>query len=692
MTARRVGGCALAVAAGLLPVLAFAGTFAPTPVEALANPRYVLPTAGAAAVTVATCLLTALATRIPAVTRSTAGAFVLAAYLALVLPSNVLGGPRRLLTSIPPLVPDGAELATVAVLAGLSSLMAAETVLRGKPVVRGLPLALLGTAAGLAVSAPAGAAAWLGPGAVLIVAAFLVLGAWPRGSGIHLAVVAVVPLVLAAGVAASLFAPGVLATRDRPLDARELIPQPVRPRQATSPLAQFPALHTGRAQVRLTVTTGRALTWLRYATLTAFDGSYWTSTATYWRAGTTLPEREHPHGTTTEHVRVEQPGPLGMLVSSGRPLEVSAAGLGVDPETGDVVLPDDQPVPPGYTVRSALASARPAELAADRPASGPAHDAAVAAFTGEAEKIAGAGRGYDGLRRLAAHFTSAAYAEDSSPSPPSGHGAWQIRHLMKETKRGTAEQYASAYAVLARSLGYDVRVVVGFRPATRRAGRYTITERDVDAWAEVRFERAGWVPFHPTPRGDRDRPPADRAEPAPEEEAASPIDAERHPSGHAAPAPASPRQQGPSWWWLLIPVVAGAAAAAVPLLKWTVRVRRRRTADPRGRVMAAWRETLDRSRDAGLRLAPGSTTGEAATAATTRFPSMAPPTADLLPLVDQAMYGGHEVGAAEGERAWALADAALAGLRTGLPIRRRMAAAMRPRWETLPISRRHARF
>ncbi|TMR08953.1 transglutaminase domain-containing protein [Nonomuraea turkmeniaca] len=703
MGAFMAGGCALAAVIGMLPVVAFAGAFGRTPAEALADPRYLLPTAGAALVVAAACLVTAVATRLPPVTRLTIGVLALAVHLMLVAPSDLFSGPFRLLTSIPPLDLDGAELATVALLAGLATLAAAEPVLRGRSVAWALPVALLGTAAGLAVSAASGSAAWLGPAAALVMAALLVLGAWPRGGGVrllaltgrrsHLIVAAAVPVVVAAGVAASLVLPGVLAPQARPVDARELVPQPVRPRQVTSPLAEFPALHRGRTKVRLTVTADRPVTRLRYATLTVFDGTYWTAAGTYWRAGTRLPDPgdNAPRATVTERVRVEEPGTLGMLVSSGRPVEVSAPGLGVNPDTGDVVLPDDRPAPPEYTVRSVVPSTDPARLAVDQPAPGPARDPTVATFAVDAKKIAGTERGHDALRRLADHFARGGYAEDSSPTPPSGHGNWQIRRLMEKTKNGTAEQYASAFAVLARSLGYDVRVVVGFLPPKRQGDRYRITERDVDAWAEVRFAQAGWVPFHPTPRKES----PDEAEAVPEEDPAPPADSDPRQPDPATPASTPPEPAtttAPPWQWSLLAVAALLVAmAAVPILKGAVRARRRRTADPRGRVAAAWRETLDRYADAGLRTVATTTAGEAATAAATRFPAAAPATGELLELVNLAMYGAHEISPAEGERAWALADTARARLRSALPFGSKVVAALRPRWGTFPISRRAAR-
>jgi len=67
-------------------------------------------------------------------------------------------------------------------------------------------------------------------------------------------------------------------------------------------------------------------------------------------------------------------------------------------------------------------------------------------------------------------------------------------------KQGYCEQYASAMAVMLRSLNIPTRVVVGFTQGVRQAdGSYLVTSHDAHAWVEVKFENNGWVRFDPTP-------------------------------------------------------------------------------------------------------------------------------------------------------------------------------------------------
>lgn len=68
------------------------------------------------------------------------------------------------------------------------------------------------------------------------------------------------------------------------------------------------------------------------------------------------------------------------------------------------------------------------------------------------------------------------------------------------TRRGYCEQFAGAFASMARSLGIPSRVAVGFTPGDLGAdGRYRVYGRNAHAWPEVWFDGVGWVAFEPTP-------------------------------------------------------------------------------------------------------------------------------------------------------------------------------------------------
>jgi len=71
-----------------------------------------------------------------------------------------------------------------------------------------------------------------------------------------------------------------------------------------------------------------------------------------------------------------------------------------------------------------------------------------------------------------------------------------------ENKKGYCTYFASAMAVLTRSVGVPCRYVEGYiLPNTRKAGEkvYYVTNKRAHAWIEVYFEGMGWIIFEATP-------------------------------------------------------------------------------------------------------------------------------------------------------------------------------------------------
>jgi transglutaminase-like putative cysteine protease len=72
---------------------------------------------------------------------------------------------------------------------------------------------------------------------------------------------------------------------------------------------------------------------------------------------------------------------------------------------------------------------------------------------------------------------------------------------------GTSEQFATAFAVLARSVGLPTRVVVGFDAGVPGPdGSRVVRGRDARAWPEVYFAGLGWYAFDPSPTAEVTRP------------------------------------------------------------------------------------------------------------------------------------------------------------------------------------------
>ncbi|MDW3219630.1 MAG: transglutaminaseTgpA domain-containing protein [Acidimicrobiales bacterium] len=67
--------------------------------------------------------------------------------------------------------------------------------------------------------------------------------------------------------------------------------------------------------------------------------------------------------------------------------------------------------------------------------------------------------------------------------------------------RGYSEQFASAFAAMARSIGIPSRVAVGFTWGEYDSAldEYLVSGKHAHAWPELYFADAGWIPFEPTP-------------------------------------------------------------------------------------------------------------------------------------------------------------------------------------------------
>jgi transglutaminase-like putative cysteine protease len=77
-----------------------------------------------------------------------------------------------------------------------------------------------------------------------------------------------------------------------------------------------------------------------------------------------------------------------------------------------------------------------------------------------------------------------------------------------EDRRGYCVQFATAMAIMARTLDIPSRVGVGFLPGERnRDGEYVVTGRLAHAWPELYFDGQGWVRFEPTPASQTGPPP-----------------------------------------------------------------------------------------------------------------------------------------------------------------------------------------
>jgi protein-glutamine gamma-glutamyltransferase len=82
-----------------------------------------------------------------------------------------------------------------------------------------------------------------------------------------------------------------------------------------------------------------------------------------------------------------------------------------------------------------------------------------------------------------------------------------LANFLFERKQGHCEYFASAMAVMLRTLGIPSRVVNGFRSDEFNdlTGNYVVRAKDAHAWVEAYFPGYGWQTFDPTPAGGTGR-------------------------------------------------------------------------------------------------------------------------------------------------------------------------------------------
>ncbi len=299
---------------------------------------------------------------------------------------------------------------------------------------------------------------------------------------------------------------------------------------------------------------------------------------------------------------------------------------------------------------------------------------------------------------------------------PARADSFTLVDFLTETRRGFCQQFASAMAVLVRSLGYPARVAVGFTPGELdpETRTFTVTTNDAHAWVEVYFPGYGWLAFEPTP--GRRNPVAERyltppAAPCPAGTPGCPV-LQTDPGQAAAGATAglSPQLQAheglagragvarragavgrgvaevrpegiPARLVLLgLAAVALLLLVAVPPVRW---LRRRlllaRAREPRALVLAAYDVFASRAADLGLARLPGETIEEHRR----RLAQALEADGDLERLtriVSAAAYAPTPPGPGEALEARRAARAAIRGLRRQVGLVRRLVGAYRPGW------------
>jgi transglutaminase-like putative cysteine protease len=467
------------------------------------------------------------------------------------------------------------------------------------------------------------------------------------------------------------------ATRD-PFDPRDLREQRVEPIRVEDPLGEYKRI-VGQSppQSAFRVTSdGVSITDIaRVAVvrLDTYDGVRFTTSDRYQVAGPLLtsPDQRPSSGrdTTLKFSDLDLDDPW--LPTGGTPTRIDLRGVGFDAASGDLLAPGSVKGLE-YELRARIVTPTPAELAAaplDTNADADLYRALPGGLPPNIGRIAnevtaGATTPGEALQKLAT-FLQTEFTLD--PTAPAGHAAGRLEQFLRADRAGSAEQFATAFTVMARSLGFPARVVVGYKLIANDNGSPRPLEyvysNSYHVWSEVKFATLGWVAYDPTPSAGTTPPQR------PTDTASSPATVTPQASGQQStpkelgPSEADPATNTSSSWWdpfVTVAFVVGAVLAlvlavcgAIIGVKGFRRRKRRGEGRAADRVVGAWDEVVDRLIELQFPITQSMTPRDIARATQATYGTAATlPLSFLVPDVGRAVFSGIEPDAETVDRSW----------------------------------------
>ncbi|MEP6972712.1 MAG: DUF3488 and transglutaminase-like domain-containing protein [Actinomycetota bacterium] len=192
-------------------------------------------------------------------------------------------------------------------------------------------------------------------------------------------------------------------------------------------------------------------------------------------------------------------------------IEVPGTSVRFNDDTGTATVDGNLDAGTEYHVTSVAQQPTPEQLAAEvfpPPALNPRYTTLTSLPTDVAAGIhqivetwtADATNDYERVLAIQDHLNDASvFTYDQTV--PARDDSYTLLNFLNQTRRGFCQQFASAMAIMVRSLGFPSRVAVGFTPGTFDvdAGVWHVTTKDSHSWVEVRFPTYGWLAFEPTP-------------------------------------------------------------------------------------------------------------------------------------------------------------------------------------------------
>jgi transglutaminase-like putative cysteine protease len=318
-----------------------------------------------------------------------------------------------------------------------------------------------------------------------------------------------------------------------------------------------------------------------------------------------------------------------------------------------------------------------------------------------AEVTADTTNDYDALVALQAWFRSSEFRYSLDAPVEDGFDGSGIDAVATflERREGYCVHFASAFALMARTLGMPSRIVVGYLPgsattdAIDRETVYSVSSGQLHAWPEVLFDGIGWVPFEPTnglgvatafsaassaPGGADD--PTDVA-PQPNASASSdaglsPDDPNANPNGDQAGTTTSTANPLPA-----LTVVLGILfALLIPAFFRELGRRQTLAAARSGDAAAAWRAVQDAAIDLGIDVPASETPRTLGTRLVENHHAPAGEMSLLISAIERASYApGGRHAFWQGDAMADAATAVRAAMLSSVPTARRLLALFVPR-------------
>jgi hypothetical protein len=547
-------------------------------------------------------------------------------------PAELVTGPftgvKRLLTGEWPSPLDPRIVVAVAFMLALVTAAAVE--LAGRPQLHLAPLVavIAGLTGAMAIAAPVhpSLATLAALGLLALVLMMLRPGDDVRARARMLGADRPLLLVVAAIAASAALITGAIAWSDR------ADPRATKSAEATAalldPVEETVALRNADPVIDLYEVTDRSTLigpalparW-RLQALDQYDGQRWTPGLTVRPIGKTLGLNTTPRPELAPPIEFDvelRSDDIDLVPLPGQPLSVdTGSSAGVETDLDRTVVRLIEPPRSGLMI-SASAEVAPGPAASRLGTVATRQiDEIARGFTEAATEMAGEGTVLEQLHAIESTMREEWQLDRDASG--SGQQLKLIQIFVEDTKRGTEEQFATAFVLLARSLGVDARVATGFVvPPEELTAPLALRSAHAKVWPEVKLVGQGWLAFDPAPTeetSDVESPPSPPAAQSPA--AVQPPIAPPTERAGEEPLVTPPEQAAAGDWeavrmWLVRgSVVAGLALLPFLLavfgilgMKWARRRRRLRARDPARRITGAWANATDSLVDAGLTIRP----------------------------------------------------------------------------------------